>query len=332
MARPFSALRWPLVLLAVSLGAVLATRDEDWTLEDELALQAGYGPDPAGVPLDFRCAWRQLLVDYARQLRPDSVSNVHDALQLGTLCNSSLSEEDKATPPLWPPRELPAASRSVGGATVYVDATNGDDSNPGTSPSKPKKTIPGALAVTRVAGVFSVIILRAGTYYLAETIQLTIQDSGLTITNYPGEKAWISGARPLTLQWKPVNTKSGMNIYVASVPDGPDMTGLRINGRRVPRARRPNADPETQFYPDGWFSTDTAKKWLPAPNHGKAKEVHLGPVRNITGMFLEYGIGIGGPCAHFTPPVSYWCQKSPAGGGGFQYYVPSGMTFDGKEH
>ena len=325
------------VVVTIAIGVIqpsLATSDDQWTLEDEEVMASGYGPDPTGIPLDFRCAWRQLLLKFAKQTRPDSVPNVHDALLLEYMCNSSLSEEEKSVKPIWPPTEVPEVlldRNEEAAVTVYVDAEKGDDSNAGTSPSQPKKTISGALKVTRAAGPGeNAIILRAGTYYLTETIVLGTGDSGLSIVNYPGEKAWISGGRPLTLDWKPHAVNAGMNIYVASVPAGPIFTGLRINGRRVPRARRPNADPETDFFPKGWFSSQTAKKWLPAKAHGPAQEVHLGPVRNLTGMFEMYGVGIGGPCEHFTPPVSYWCQKSPPGGGGFQYYVPSGMTFDGK--
>ena len=36
-------------------------------------------------------------------------------------------------------------------------------------------------------------------------------------------------------------------------------------------------------------------------------------------------IGINGLCSVYDPPVSYWCSAHPAGGGGFQFYVPSGM-------
>ena len=42
-----------------------------------------------------------------------------------------------------------------------------------------------------------------------------------------------------------------------------------------------------------------------------------------------YSGGIGGPCEVFDPPFSYWCSAHPAGGGGFQYYVPSGMDISG---
>ena len=38
--------------------------------------------------------------------------------------------------------------------------------------------------------------------------------------------------------------------------------------------------------------------------------------------------GFGGSCSIYEPPVSYWCQLHPTGGGdGFEYYVPSGLVF-----
>jgi hypothetical protein len=29
----------------------------------------------------------------------------------------------------------------------------------------------------------------------------------------------------------------------------------------------------------------------------------------------------------FDPPFSYWCSEHPKGGGGFQYFVPSGLVW-----
>lgn len=43
---------------------------------------AQYGPDPNGVPGDFKCAWRNLTAEYANILRPDAAVLVHDALQV----------------------------------------------------------------------------------------------------------------------------------------------------------------------------------------------------------------------------------------------------------
>ena len=124
-----------------------------------------------------------------------------------------------------------------------------------------------------------------------------------------------------------------LNVYVADLSeilgDSPvDITGLRANRKRVARARAPNADPETTQWPEGWFSLETVQEWLPQHKYGPSKQVNVSePYRNVSGKFMFYGVGIGGSCSIYKPPVSYWCQLHPAGGGGFEYYVPSGLVF-----
>ena len=290
------------------------------------------------MPDSFKCAWRKLAVEYAQQLRPDSVQKVSDALQVESMCGNSESVVDLSDAifgPAPPRRQRLFQDVQLGGA-VYVDANTGDDSNPG-SEDKPKKTIHAAVDESRMMGAKPVsIILRKGTYFLGDTVHLGPGDSLLSFEAYPGEQAWISGGVPLTPSWQPYHPGTGSdaastNIYMADLGEsGPsEITGLRIDGRRVPRARRPNADPERDLFPNGWFPSSTANKWLPKKDYGPAKQVTVpSPVRNVTGMFLNYAVGIGGPCENFSPPVSYWCQEHPAGGGGFQYYVPSGMVVD----
>ena len=39
--------------------------------------RARYGPDPVGVPGDFKCAWRKLAVEYLQQKLPDLLASVH---------------------------------------------------------------------------------------------------------------------------------------------------------------------------------------------------------------------------------------------------------------
>ena len=71
--------------------------------------RAQYGPDPAGVPDDFKCEWRKLALAYASELRPDSAALVHDALQLSSACPAG----DSARPE---PRSLPRASAGLAAA------------------------------------------------------------------------------------------------------------------------------------------------------------------------------------------------------------------------
>ena len=41
-----------------------------------------YPQDPAGVPLEFICAWRGFAAEYSTALRPDAAREAFDALQL----------------------------------------------------------------------------------------------------------------------------------------------------------------------------------------------------------------------------------------------------------
>ena len=124
-----------------------------------------------------------------------------------------------------------------------------------------------------------------------------------------------------------------LNVYVTDLSDmlgdSPiDITGLRVNGKRVARARVPNGDPEITKWPEGWFSSLTVKEWLPAHHFDSPTQVNVSkPYRNVSGKYMHYVVGIGGSCSIFEPPVSYWCQLHPAGGGAFEYYIPSGLAF-----
>ena len=279
----------------------------------------------------FDCKMRQLAIDYARQLQPDR-SKMHfqqlaDALngaQEAQNCNVSVEHipDDHPDRPKFPVFDLPAA-----GSMYYVDATKGKDSNPGTE-SEPFQTISHAVDVASGAsGSPKTIVMRAGTYYLASTIQLGSKNSDLTFQNYNGEEVWVSGARPLTPSWKAFNT-SGANVYVADLMDMKleNVPGLRLNGKRSIRARYPNADPEM-----GFGSDLKAKSWTP-PLHSPAPDKNINPpepLRNTTPhMFQRYALGIGGSCSQFVPPAGYWCSSSTAGGGGVTYRITSGMVAD----
>ena len=100
------------------------------------------------------------------------------------------------------------------GQTFYVSPT-GSDSNPGT-PESPFATVEFALTTTRKNPGFNTVILRAGEYFLAAPLQLTAADNGLTIQSFPGEEAWLTGAKPLTgLTWAPFNVTTQPTWIVA---------------------------------------------------------------------------------------------------------------------
>jgi hypothetical protein len=124
------------------------------------------------------------------------------------------------------------------------------------------------------------------------------------------------------------------NVWKANLPAGtklPPASQLRVGGVRSSRARFPDSNPETDIWPHGWVPD--AQTWLPAkPPKSKPlfvsvlnKEIQSRNDGLTLNQSKPYSGGIGGPCEVFDPPFSYWCSAHPAGGGGFQYYVPSGM-------
>lgn len=135
-------------------------------------------------------------------------------------------------------------------------------------------------------------MLRKGTYYSPGEV-LGPEHSGLTIQNYNGEHAVVSGGVPLTgVTWAPYNVSGpgtperpgsgqnmvpvGSNIWVADL-SGLGVTavlGLRHNGARAVRAKYPNGNPEltgpnaadVMQYTAGWVTNVTswvkpADKW-----------------------------------------------------------------------
>ena len=224
-------------------------------------------------------------------------------------------------------KKAPAFSIPKMGNTFYVDANKGSNANSGTVDS-PFQTITKAIFAARAAGQYSTIILREGTFYQPEVVELNSSDKGLTIQNYPNEEVWISGGMVITPQWEKydVDPSKKTNIYKATFSSNvtfASITGLRVNGKRAIRARYPNADPEL-----GFGSTLTAEKWLHSMLPTKPdKEINPSkPYRNSSASFTKFDLGIGGPCKNFDPPAGYWCATNIGGGGAHVYKIPSGMV------
>lgn len=122
-----------------------------------------------------------------------------------------------------------------------------------------------------------------------------------------------------------------MNVYVADIRGHNigSMLGLQqLNGgKRVIRARYPNADTETAVFPEGWVLF--TQKWLPPKNYSKAVTIKVSePYRTDITMFQYYSIGIGGSCSIFDPPESYWCSEYNEGGGSGLFETPSGLVYN----
>jgi hypothetical protein len=125
--------------------------------------------------------------------------------------------------------------------TVYV-SPSGDDTNPGTSASKPVRTLPRARDLVR--GLNSAmtaditVSLAAGTYQLTQPLTLDARDSGsgghsVVWTAAVGAHPVISGGTRIT-GWK----KSG-NLWSAPVPASLATRQLYVNGVRAQRASGP---------------------------------------------------------------------------------------------
>ncbi|PYJ95638.1 MAG: hypothetical protein DME23_23530 [Verrucomicrobia bacterium] len=144
--------------------------------------------------------------------------------------------------------------------TFYV-ATNGNDHWSGRleKPARdgkdgPLASLPAALEKTRAARQDSAkapdrisILLRGGTYSVAQPVVLVAEDSGsdadhpFTIAAFPNENPVLSGGRRI-IGWRKVEGKSG--LWQTTIPEVRDgkwyFRQLFINGRRQQRARTPN--------------------------------------------------------------------------------------------
>ena len=133
---------------------------------------------PPGITHSFDCAARKAAYSFGQALLPGrgDFKSLFQALQLQACNMSTPAVMDEYRPPTYGP---PA------GAALYVDP-HGDDANPGTL-ERPLRSI--AAAVARSAGKASgplgaTILLRGGTHYTPETVEIGPEHSGLTIQNY----------------------------------------------------------------------------------------------------------------------------------------------------
>ena len=163
---------------------------------------------PVNVDPKLDCAIKELAWDYAKKLLPwqGDFTSAYDALQLEA-CNVSRTSSKRYKPRAF----THSVTLNADAVTIYVDANKGSDSNPGTL-GEPVKTVMQGVRLYRlhsVSGQQGIIYLRAGTYYLSETISLDPEDSNLVISGYQNEKATISGGKEYTFDWKAVVNEMG---------------------------------------------------------------------------------------------------------------------------
>ena len=301
---------------------------------------------PGGIPPSYDCKARQHAWEFGKATLPQrgEFKTLYDALQLQACGVATPQHEDTWTPPTY---TTPTSG------VIYADATAASSGTG--SEAAPFQTL--SAAVAAAAGkAGSTIVLRAGTYH-TEQIQLGTAHSGLTIQNYEGEEAVVSGAVPVKVNGKaswtevdPVHNTWKLDVKGQGFTE---MTGLRVGEERAIRAKFPNGHPElsslhyvSEQYEEGWITDlttftpplDQDRKWSEAKDFSvngsdwagvewpAAEEGPLNQKWTGEGDWGDFYFGMGGFCDDISPPTGYWCSKTPPRG---QCYDPVKKTSGG---
>ncbi len=140
---------------------------------------------------------------------------------------------------------------SVPAAAQIFVAPNGNDRYPGTA-SQPVASLQKAQELARKVATKQPVkvVVKAGTYYLPETLKFTAADNKPGGLFFEAEKegtVTISGGKKLQLNWTPY--RSG--VFVATVKDALSIDQLFVNGRRQRMARFPNVREGNAVF-DAW--------------------------------------------------------------------------------
>ena len=346
------------------------------------------------------CQIRKLSLRFAQEIQPfrSTFCDVRDALRLDELCPNSLLTNDekdnfqeqqllacKGKTEGIPNERVadeegdhwwcPAKDASRGCIYIIGSQESSIRSNPNLGHTTPSRVITTSVEQAFVLARKDMkkhrgrqeplyLVFRNGTHYIDETIELRAEDSGLVLTNYPGEEAWISGGIPLLgkdnapLKWekfkRPRIGQESATIYTTSLsvldlkPDDlPTIPSLFGRNRRWIRARFPNANPETAQW--GYNSPNKLKYSMPAddviewhkpPAGGPVPSFTFQPnLKNDSSMYNDYASGSGGVCSGvWGDGPSYWCSNASSGGwaevdrecaltGRLQ--LPVGLTYNG---
>ena len=185
-----------------------------------------------------------------------------------------------------------ALEAKSGPGTFFV-ATNGNDSWSGALPSPnrsrtdgPFRTLEKSVQATRefrrsggaTAPSGAKIVLRAGTYFVAQPLVLTPEDSGLEICSYANERPILSGGRQMA-GWREL-VQGGNTLWVTDVPEARDgrwiFRELWVNGKRAVRSRHPNLG----YLPVAEL-IDKSSNWMQGHSRFRYKE---GDVRAVPGL------------------------------------------------
>ena len=175
-------------------------------------------PRPCGCPgcpsctvvpnlWELDCKTAQLAFEFGTAKVKSSPQALHDALNLWN-CSKHLT-----------PEQLAANSATLAGDTttttlqqpaagsIYVSPV-GNDAAPGTK-SEPLRTLGAAATSAAKAGAGGSVVIRAGKYFLNQTLELTKAHSGTSWSAFPGETVIISGGRNVAGMGGPVEVCGG---------------------------------------------------------------------------------------------------------------------------
>eukprot|EP00729_Bicosta_minor_P012267 gene12267-26219_t len=260
-----------------------------------------------GVDEDQFCTVNRLAYSYGKFLKPELGTNVDlfDALELATRCGMTRPAPSTVKIPSYP----------VPSNAVFVDPLSGTDSAPG-SQSAPFKTVAHAIAIAgstkKKNGTPAAVVLRAGVHYLSTTLQIGQNLSGLTLQNYPGEEAWISGGVPITAAWTkatglPAKGAATANVWKTQAASGTTQEHGLLNSQGV-----------NWLKPKGWGQPGfNLSRTSPASDEAAG----------ACGEHFTYGVG-GWSCSRYTPAGGFWCSNQSTGGGsGWELMVPGAPLF-----
>ena len=215
----------------LTVGALLdATRAVDIDAMRRDLVQA---IDAGAVKNTTECHARLLTYEYSLALLPARAPllDAFDALELEATCGVPRPAPGE---PAFPPHS------EVPDGAVFV-AVGGSDGGAGTA-ADPFATAARALAATRAGGAPKAIVFRGGVHFLGATLELDGRDSGLLLTNFENETAWLSGGVPLATTWARVANATYETRIAETFPYRGTILGLNViePHRRFVRARYPN--------------------------------------------------------------------------------------------
>jgi len=337
-----------------------------WSPDDDSTLDG----TPSHVPLSVDCALRVFAYSFGLDLPlasavPDRhAANLHDALQLSK-CPKAPKRPVASNTAEWKPLDSARATTTASTLLLYVDPAHGHDSLYAGSRSNPLATVQEALRRANQASTSTVsIVLREGTYYVKPNDPLVVTRSYISLHSEPGEVAVITGAEPRTFklsQWTRVSKDAAADVSVWSVnvpaDDGGQVLALRMNNKRLVRAKTPNGAPEllgshyrgasdaigeNGRYDFGWFDSQPGD-WLPPitvvpdqayesrPENWPFTHWPAGTTASASALdpFAPMaGVGGTGPfrVGHCkSGEAAYFCAPSPPRGEAYRFRAPSGL-------